>query len=328
MAFPTKVHYVRFSGSGGELSILGIPADGRGVPTRATAATYGISDLRYQEDDAERVIVSAGTAATLDTVDTTTSGASGSGQADRTLVTVASATGITEGHRYMLTDATTSRRELVTVDRIDGGNVYMREPLVDVYATASTFQGVEFTATFDSTEAADEERLDDAGGPYAIDWVWTGVDPTRQREMVWVRRHPELPWFVSLGECARVDPTLRDQLANIPGASDGFLLQAHEDLWAELAAVSIDPHNWDGGRNAIEYIKHRWAYRGRKQLPGEDGEFNDRMAREHLARAQSLRGTFITRGKNPVGTVTPDRDEDQAESGTSTTQPNGLFALT
>lgn len=315
--------YVRFNG--GNQSVVVIPLDGRGVPTLPSAASGTIVDLRYPEDGSDREILAAG-AGSIDSASTTLSAAAGAGQANRALLSVASAAGLVEGHAYLLTDATTSRRELVWIDTIDGTSIYLRSNLTSVFASASTLEGIEVTWTFPTAEAADESRLDAGGGPYALDVTWTGVDPVNARFIGWVRRNPERALWCTVQDCVGVDPTLGDELANHGrNTPHNLMVQAHLDWEADLREVGVDPANHRGSHNAREYVKHRWAFRGRMLLPGDEDDYNDRLAKEHFARARSLLSTFQTRGGNPIGTVTPDRDEDEAEDGTST-QTTQFFA--
>lgn len=329
MSIANRFHRIRYSGTGADLSIIEVPHDQDGRPTLASAATYAIYDVRYDIDDSNRTIVSAGTAATVDSVSTTISSAAGAGEADRTKLTVASATGITAGHAYLLTDATTGHRELVRVVSVVSSNVYIDAALTRAFASSSTFQGIEVTATFDSTEAADEDRLIDGGGPYVIEWVWTGVTPTKRRSYIWVQRHPELPFSVDLIDCYPVDITLADELANVGGgrASQMCLNQAHEDLRTELDKAAVPPERWHGGRSEVEYVKARWAYHGRKTLGGSEGSHNWVMAGEHRMNAGNIIRTITQHGHNPVGVVRPDLTNDKAESGTSTLT-GGLWGKT
>ncbi len=317
-----KVHFVRFNA--GTQDIISVPLDSNGDPVLPSSATYGIFDIRFPEDDStDREIVAAGTAGTIDTATSTTTAAAGAGQSDRTLLAMTDGSDFDEGHRYMLTDLTTGRRRLVTIENKNGNNLYLASNLVKLWASGSTLEGIEVTASFPSAEANDEEdTVDSGGGPYAIDWTWTGPEQTRQRELIWVRRNPEMPYLVTLDDCEFVDPLLRTQLQNMNGAAGKFLYQAHADLWAELRAVGLNPMNWHGGENAEEYIKHQWAMLGRGYLGGDEGEYNDRMSVMHGKRARQLLHTFTVPGRNPINTSMPDESEDHAEQGTSTVKPD------
>jgi hypothetical protein len=310
----------------GAFTLLGVAFDFDGRITRPTSATFVILDLRYGEDDTNRV-VQASTAATVDAVSTTTSGASGGSQANRALVQVADETGVTADGRYLLTDATTGHRTMVGVANLVGKKVYLKEPLTRDYATGSTFEGIDVSATFPAAEANDEDRLDNGGGPYAIDWTWVGVNPTTQRDITYVKRNPEFQWRVTLNECANVSPSLAKQLVNTDNAAEHFLEQAHHDYYAELAAIGRDPANFYGGPNHDEYIKYRWAMHGHRYLPGGSDGYHARLAGEFERRALILLHTFTSPGNNPVDTVIVDSDEDSAEPGTSTGQPK-MFGMT
>ncbi len=321
MAFSRKTHYVQFEG--GAQSVLSIPVDARGIPTLPSAATYGILDLRYDEDDSNRAIVALGTAGSIDSASTTLSAAS-TLTAART-ITVADGSGLTEGHFYLLTDATTNQRTLIEVRSKNGNTIYLQNALNRVWANASTVQGIEVTATFPSAEAADENRtVDLGGGPYVVDWTWTGVDPTTQREFIWVRRTPGMQHIVTLEDCAILDPSLQRELK--PEWVEQFLNQAHRDLHAELRAIGQDPSRWDGAENAQEYVKARFVMHGRRYLPGEEGGRNDRLAQAAEGRARIMLHTILSAGTSPVGTVITDATEDEAPDGTSP-QGHTIFGL-
>ena len=48
-------------------------------------------------------------------------------------------------------------------------------------------------------------------------------------------------------------------------------------------------------------------------LPGDEGGYNERIASEHLSRANYLIGNMTGGGKSPLGTVTVGALDDEAE---------------
>ncbi len=323
MATYRKTHRVRHDG--GAQSLISIALDASGDPVIPTSATHTILDLRVPETGTDREIV-ASTASTVDSASTTLSAAAGAGTSDRRLLSAVDASGFSEDHKYLLTDATTGRRKLVDVAWISSNSIYLRQPLVDGFASGSALAGIEVTSTFPAAEAADDDSLDDGGGPYALDLVWVGVDPPNQREIVFVERTPENLYAVTLDQCEMLSPSLRKKLVNHDNAAEQFLDQAHSDWRAELAALGLNPSDYYGAENHREYIKARWAMHGHRYLPGGEGDFNDRLADSFERRARVLLNTFMAGGNNPHGTVVVDPDEDDADDGTSL-QKGRLFGL-
>ena len=100
----------RIAFEGGEQSVRSVPLrEGRAVAV--ASADFAILDLRYSADTAEHVLSSG--AATVDSVSTTLAAAAGRNTADPRALSVASATGIVAGRRYLL--ASGGRSELVKV---------------------------------------------------------------------------------------------------------------------------------------------------------------------------------------------------------------------
>lgn len=320
----TQIHHIRYGG--GAQTIVGIPVGEDGRPALPSGdGTYTIVDLRYGEDNSDRTVQSS-TAGSLDSTTTTITAAAGPGQADKRKLVVDDATGIAAGDRLLLTDGDTGRTLLVEIANVAGSNLYTTAPIPSVFASGSTVQGIEVSATFPAVEANDEDRFDDGGGPYAIDWVWEGVTPSRQRDIVWVRRHPDLQAIATVEDCSLPDPSLPELVASIASgtAADKILRQAHLDLWAALRGAGFDPHAYDGPL-AVEYVKYRFCYHGRKLLGSDVDEYNDRMQSEHYKAAQGVLASILGTGKHPRDTViTEPVDDRDAARGIS----SNLFGLT
>lgn len=320
MAYANLRHRVLFEG--GAQSLISIPRGKDGKPTRTTTAVYQIEDLRKDDDASDRVVV-AEVAGSHNSVDTTITAIAGPTTANSRLLALTSATGVQVGHQFLLTDDATSRTHLCEVASLDGLNAYTRDPIPTVFASGSAFQGCEWTATFPSAEAADLERLKAGGGPYLLLWTWTGVDPAKQREIVEVTRTPTVPTIATLGDCMKVDPWCQRQLGTDPSAAEDCLVQAHLDLESELELIGLDPRKYYGSSVAREFVKLRFAYRVRMLLPGDEGEYNERIASEHLSRAMYLIGN-LTGGKPPLGTVTVGANDDEVQP----SRTNHPFRLT
>lgn len=110
-----------------------------------TSCTVGV----YTAEGAAKV--AAGTAATVDTVATTLSGAAA---ARATSVTVTSASGIVTNRRYRIgTTGTAEAPEVVTVKSVSGTTVTLWAPLVVAHASGAAFAGTRVSYAVTSTQA-------------------------------------------------------------------------------------------------------------------------------------------------------------------------------
>lgn len=168
--------------------------DGR--PTVATSATL----IPFDADDSNGTALAS---VAIDAVSTTVSVASGDGNSDPNLITVASATGIDIGGTYLLT-STTGANEWVVVAAKNGTAIYARHPLRNAYPIASTFVSTEITAAFPDATAADASKITSPTRRigYRVRWVYVGADgtsKTAQTTVAIVRyqtRNPVLPVHV------------------------------------------------------------------------------------------------------------------------------------
>lgn len=283
---------------GGAQSVVTVATNGEGEPARPSAATYSIVNLRKSESDADRFVVAAGTAATVDTASTTTNASSGSGMANRRLLSVADSSDFTPGKRYLITHAD-GNSEIFLLDNKATGALYARDEFRRQYASGATVQGIEVTATFPSAEAALEPEFD-ANTPYAIDWTWTGVSPTRAREIIWVDRNPEYTYATEL-DVYLLDPTLKQVTGNrLP--MESCLKQASRDFRRRLRTRGKDPDEYPPNDTARDAVAYRAAALCRMELGGEKNE----------ARAEYYEATFQTIMGQLGGEdeLTTDREDD------------------
>jgi hypothetical protein len=133
-----------------------------------------------EDDDGTAESATTG-AASVDSVNTTLNGAVSIGD---TSLTLTSGTGVTKGRRYLLTDAD-GECELVEIAGISGTSATLRHPIINAYATASTFQGTRISISVDPTWVAAEDNLSDVTDPdstasyvagasgYRLRWAYT-----------------------------------------------------------------------------------------------------------------------------------------------------------
>ncbi len=267
--------------------------------------TYTIVDLRYGTDGAERT-VQASASATLSTVSTTTTAASGPTQANDHKVTVASAVGIKEGDFLLL--AKGQRDHVFIVDKIDSSDLYSLQPIPKDFASGATVVGVSSTGSFPSAEAADEDRLDSGGGPYAIEVVFVVDSVThRRREIGFVKRTADKVWAYA-HDVWRIDQTLQAQTKGQIWRVDVGLVNAHDRVRDDLRAKSLAPERVDAYA-LRRVVALACASDGRRQI----GEHQ--MADHWDSQYQSTFNS-VTQGVLPEGTVITN-DDDEADDGTT-----------
>ncbi len=293
---------------GGAQAVRVIAVNDQGDPTIPSSAAYTVIDLREPEDSTTRE-VQASTAATIDSLSTTTTGTAGPVASDDRVVPVASAAGISEGTWYLLEDG--GQREAVLVDFVDGLDVHVRDRLSKIFSAGAAFQGLEVSGTFPAAEAADDDALVDGAGPYAIDWTFVGVVPERARDLAWIVRTAEKS-YATLGDLRILDPVSANVSRDLidPRA---FLEQAHRDFRGRLRELGIDPDVYHGGENARDAVTLRAAMYIRRQLRGEG---NVELSEWFERRYQGMTANLAAQG-----TVITDPHEDYTPESGSTTIP-------
>lgn len=131
---------------------------------KPTAATFSVF-RGYGSDDSTPDFVGT---ATVDPPNTATSAACGEAQADPTLISLASVTGILTGRRYVLVGAS-GIREDVNVIEVGANYVRAREPLQADYLTGATFYSPWLTMAVDNTWILDISKLSDLTDTFP-DW--------------------------------------------------------------------------------------------------------------------------------------------------------------
>lgn len=296
----------------GAQTLLHVPVDNHGRVTRVASASYSIVDARHSVTSADREI-QASTAATVDSAATTLSAAAGPGTSDPRLLTVASASAFTEGHTYIVEQS--GAREAFVVQRKDtaGNRIWTKTDLRLDWTTGADVLGVEISGTFPSTEANDEDEVEDGGGPYLVIWDYqiSGAGYLVPEE-VWISRYA-IPPFCTEGYVLEAFPALaRSMRGDGPTVSQAIKV-AHDDLLNELEASGIDPRYFKSlpylrnteRKRAIEYLL-RW-----KQTADDSAEA-DRWEERYMRAVENL-----TTGKPPVGTVRLDPATDTAPPGSS-----------
>lgn len=283
-----------------------------GRPVRVASATYGIFDVRFAEDSDEHELVAAGTAATLDSASTTTTALAGRRAADRRSLTVSSSAAFTAGRTYLL-EASDGRAELVRIAAIPSGTVMLAATeIVGDYATGSTLRGVEVAATFPSSAADDELKLD--GMPWIVAWAFPDLPPLR--ESIHLERGEEMQ-LATLDDLAQLDPMIvrvgGDRIE--PALA---LAQAHRDFRTDLRIAGANEADFIAGpigRDAVVYLA------GYHALKGSNDESASRRAEAYKARYTELRAALQV-GRDKPEVVALERKQE-----TRAPNPAQLFSM-
>lgn len=300
----------------GAQALITIPHRG-GAPVRVSSGTYGIFDTRHSLDSSESVVVAAGTAATVDSASTTTTAKAGRNATDRRALTLTSSTGFTAGNTYILEHATSGQAELIKVAATASATVLRTvSEIRGDYPTGATLRGVQVTATFPSTPAADDDNLDLE--PWVIVWAFSGLPPFR--ESIHLERGEEAQ-LATLADLLELDPTLSlvggDRVD--PAAA---LSRAHKDFRSDLRMAAVneaDLLTGPLGRDAVLYRAAALA------LQNADDEPSTRKVAEYKARYLELRTAIVVGAKKPEVTSL-DRDTQTARASNPATLFYGFGA--
>jgi hypothetical protein len=285
-----------------------VPVDQQGRPRVAASASYRIVDLRRAEDDAERVIVDT-TPATIDTVSTTTTAAAGFQAQNARALALTSTLGVVVGRRYLLR-AAVGGEELVTVAEVVTGGVVLESPIGGRFPSGSAFLGIEVTSGFPEAEANDEEQAEDGGGPYALDVIYTGVTPTRQRYIVWLDRNTfTVP--ATIADVVELDQTIL-AVAGQRMKVEVAISRAAKDLRRELQLAGIDASRYETGDVGRDFCTYRAAQLVLQHAAKEEVQ---KRAESYGQVAQQIVSTII-HGR-PDGVASPRRSDDSQPAGTS-----------
>lgn len=302
-------HHQIIYGAGSQ-TIRTVPVNRHGRPTVVTACTYRIVDLRRGEDDAEREVVAAGTAATIDTTSTTSSAACGRGTQYARRIPVASTTGFVAGRRYLITLAD-GTREMWVCEGIGTGYLIPRDELSRQYASGATVRGLEVSGVFPSGTADDETHIEDGeGGPYAVDWSWD-LDPSPRRELIWIIRQPD-SLLVTEEEVLAIDPTLTATTGSRVSLATA-IRQASMEVRVHLQLHQIDPDNFHAGAALKLAVAYRAAWHIVRLQKGDENQERSQVYKDE---SQKLMDS-ITIGIPPEKSVKVSPSTDTAPGGTS-----------
>lgn len=305
MTFAVGHHQVVYNG--GAQVLRTVPLDRHARPTAVTTSTYRIVDLRLGEDDPLRVIASGNS--TLDTTTTTTTAACGLGTANARKVPVASVVGFSAGRHYLII-AADGTRELALCEAVGTGYIVPRNELSRKFESGVTVRGVEVSCTFPSLEAADEDKFDNGGGPYAVDWSWD-LDPSPRREFIFLIRQAD-SLVITSEELLALDPTLA---ATTGGrvSLDTAIRTAAMEIRAMCQMSQVDPDNFHGGTTLRLATAWRAAWHVLRHQAGDVNQAKAQACKEEATRY--LDSVLV--GRPPEKSVVVAASSDSAPAGTS-----------
>ena len=150
-----------------------------GRPSSVTSVTVYPSTTG---DDGTTESATTGSAAVETNPNTTFDAASGDGQADPTLLSVAATTGMVIGRSYLATNALGESEFFEVTGITSGASCNSRYPLRNAYASSDTVEGTRISISVDSTWVADKTNISDDLDPnpgYRVRWVYVVDSVTR-----------------------------------------------------------------------------------------------------------------------------------------------------
>lgn len=317
-------HYVTHDGT--SQTLYHVPTDYQVKASVASGTpSYTIVDLRLHEDDAERAIV-ASTITAVDTATEALTAAAGPAQSNPQRITVADTSGFVEGHSYLLSEG--GQTELVKVRSIDSSNgyIYTETDIRRPWTTSANLVGVEISAAFPDAEAADDDAIEEGGGPYGI--VWTYVIDGRTYTTIddlYIRRWRAAP-LCTVEDIIGAFPRLASRLRSDPDLAEKAALFASRQVQVDIDLAGHKPEHLTA--EALSLAAAMWGVVTVIEWTQPDGSEADTLLLERFdQRAQSILRSALN-GRPPTRT-THIRDIDaSAEPGGTSFDLGELFAPT
>jgi hypothetical protein len=283
---------------------------------RPASATFSVfKQFALDESTAEF----SGTA-TVDTPNTTLSGAAGPSQSDPTRLPLTSIAGVVAGRRYLL--AENSVKEWIDVVEVGATYVRGRNPLQNDYTAAATFQSTYLSAAVDATFIANINNLSDlidTTPDYRVKWTITIGGATQIAYTYFDVVRIAVAHGVELADVDLAAPGAIETMPVQYRAEDGRPLidRAWHSVRADLVASLIDVNALRDDEVVDELVILRtlrtlaeggWAPPGmEKSLYLQTATQNyERFLERHIA--ASLRHNTAERdGSRPVGALPLDR---------------------
>lgn len=222
-------HRLRFEG--GAQAVRSVPCNASGRPVVVEACDFEIVDLRHPATSAAHVLASG--AATLDSVATTLAASAGRGTAEPRAVTVASATGIVAGRRYLITSG--GKAELVRVEAVSGTTLRLAGELPTLFTSGAAFTGLEVSATVPEDACAVLHYLRET--LLAVRWLPTGA-PVYVEPIYLERQTPAV--LATVDQLVSFDAGLATYARDGSGLLAAAIAEAQADMNVDLLAAGVD----------------------------------------------------------------------------------------
>lgn len=271
--------------NGGAQTLKVVPIGADGDPMLLSAATGKIVDLAHT-DTASDYTIEAQAAATLDSTTDTTTANVGHTYPEKREIPVGTPSNFTKGNAYALV-AADGQSEVIRVDHVSSTSVFATDVIRGQFPSGSTLRGIEVSFTFPAATANSEtEFKTHVDIPYAIDWGFTGGNPATQRQLIWMRRHPD-PVLATAEDVAMYDSSV-GKLNAKANRLENALSQAHRDFRREVRAHQVDTDTVHFGDDSRDWIVRRTVELLRRQM-GDD-ELNAELAMRAHEEAASIMG--------------------------------------
>lgn len=194
--------------------------------------------------------VAAGTAATLNAVDTTLAEGAAAGA---TSLLLTDATGVSVNRRYLVSGQS-AQSDVVEVKQVVGTTVTLKYPLVYAHPNASDFESTLVSYSISSTVLASTDQPQDYWS-MEVAWAVGGVTQTPGVVMFHTTLHP-VTNPVSPIDLYRIEPFLSRNLAVDTDLQD-ICTRAFDEVCERLFARSIKPYDVIGSKQferAVQYL--------------------------------------------------------------------------
>lgn len=243
-------------------------------------------------DSSGGTVVAAGTAATLDSVNTTL--AAGAAAGDTTL-TLTSGASLTAGYRYLISMAG-GQSEFVEVDRFSGTTVYLANPLAYPHANGAAFQGTRISYAL----AAGAVDLEEENCRAVFSWLVSAAAQAEGVVEFTITRHP-LYCPASIPDLYRAaSSALQAQIATDTSLGDA-ITRAWDEVLDTLYARSVRASTIVGN----DKLKRAVVYKALGLLAETYGKDYRGDREEYQKRYEDMLGVFKV-------VAATDTDEDGA----------------
>lgn len=267
-----------------------------GAPAAASVRAFKPT----QSDDATDLAIALATA-TLDTVNTTVSGASGYMQANRSHLLLTSATGVVVGRQYLLESATGQREIVVPAAVKTGGGDYadLEKPLQYDYTTSATFKGLRQTFAIPNAFIQDSNNITAFGNlvllgtplgvpfdaqdapPFRAEWQYTLGGIARRIWSSFIVARKQVKNSLTVQHLRQILPDVALSEWATQRGQDYLpqLIAAEREVEIDTRLAKYDPDSIIDPRLWNQLVLYRWVVVIARGRVGSDGSVPESVAR-------------------------------------------------